>query len=581
MTITQDVTRWGKNWGLMEYFFNDEEIKFIRKKIQALKIKHVVVCSFESRFARSGGLAAVTTKLLPYLNEKKQVRQVLLMTPFYPHIIDGTKLTPTGITFKVMYDNKSIKVELLQYILPALSSNRREVVEYYVKADGFFESKNKIDDPYGYFPDDIRQNDAAIRYNALFFCKAVPLAVRALDIRENLVFHLQEWQTALIALTAKEALRDGTLFSCGTAQTLHNAFDSWISSGMLAAVTGNQSIHEHPGFRDQGGMTALQMGLQLVDAPITTVSDHFAEELTTDLLQAGHFAPHLQEIFRKNQVYGIQNGLFIDFPQEYSQKQNITTREIKKIKQEKREKLLKMLAAYHPSERFGQLTYRSQSITQLPGTVPILVMSGRLDPFQKGFDIFLQALEKFREDEIKVVLTPMPVKDSDLDYFHEVAGKCRGNITVFPIRMKKGYHELQMGSTFGIMPSIYEPFGAAIEYMVSGTVTIARETGGLKDQVRHNVCGFLFREKPGFYTIENIKAFSQSCTTVQLRKENPWAASMANELYDVIGQAIDIYQNHQTDYYRFILEGFKQARAFTWQKAAEKYFRVYEKIKSV
>jgi len=576
-----DLTSGEKDWGLMEFFFNDEEIKSIRKKIQELEIKHVVFCSFESRFARSGGLAAVTTKILSYLNEIKQVQQVLLMTPFYPHIIDKTKLIPTGITFKVMYDNKSIKVELLMYTSPALSSDRGEVEEYYLKADGFFESKNKIDDPYGYFPDNLQQNDAAICYNALFFCKAVPLAAQALGLRQDMVFHLQEWQTALIALTAKEAMLDGTLFSCGTIQTLHNSFDSWISAEMLAKLTGNQRIHKHPGFRDQGGLTALQMGLQLVDAPITTVSDHFAEELTTDLLQSGHFAPHLQEIFRKNRVYGVNNGIFIDFPPEYSQKPNYTVREIKKIKKEKRKKLLKILDTYHPGERFGQLTYKSKSITQLPDKIPILAMSGRLDPFQKGFDILLQAVEKFQEDEIKVVLTPMPVKTSDLDYFHEAAGKCRGNITIFPIRMQKGYHELQMGSTFNIMPSIYEPFGAAIEYMVSGSVTIARKTGGLKDQVRHKVCGFLFREKPEFYTMENIKAFSQSGDTVQLRKYNQWAASMANELYEVLKEAVDLYQNHQNDYYRLILEGFNQARTFTWKKTAEKYFKLYEKIKSV
>jgi glycogen synthase len=579
--MTQDVTRWEKDWGLMECFFNDKEIKSIRKKIQALKIKHVVVCSFESRFARSGGLAAVTTKILPYLNEIKQVQQVLLMTPFYPHIMNETKLTPTGITFKVMYDNKSIKVKLLKCTSPALSSNRRDVKEYYLKANGFFDAKNKIHDPYGYYPEDPQKNDAAIRYNALFFCKAVPLAVQVLGLQEDIVFHLQEWQTALIALTAKEAMLNGTLFSCGTVQTLHNAFDSWISTGMLAKLTDNQRIHEHSGIRDQGGITALQMGLQLVDAPITTVSDHFAEELTTDLLQSDHFAPHLQEIFRKNGVYGINNGLFTDFPPEYSPKQNDTIQEIKKIKQEKRKKVLKILDTFHPAERFGHLTYRSKSITQLPNKVPILVMSGRLDPFQKGFDLFLQAVEKFREDEIKVVLTPMPVKTSDLDYFHEVAFKCRGNITIFPIRMEKGYHELQMGSTFGMMPSIYEPFGAAIEYMVSGTVTIARETGGLKDQVRHKTSGFLFREKPEFYTMENINAFSQSCDTVQLRKYNQWAVSIVNELYEVIKEAIDLYQNHQNDYYRLILEGFKQARTFTWQKAAEKYLTIYEKIKSV
>jgi glycogen synthase len=206
-------------------------------------------------------------------------------------------------------------------------------------------------------------------------------------------------------------------------------------------------------------------------------------------------------------------------------------------------------------------------------------MSGRLDPFQKGFDILLRAVEKFAKDEIKVVLTPLPIKDSDLDYFRKVASKCKGNVTVFPIRMEKGYQELQTGSTFGVMPSIYEPFGAAVEYMVNGTVNITRKTGGLVTQIQHKKNGLLYRESPKFYTLDNIKAFARANDTVQKRGRNPWVKSMADELYKAIKEAIDIYQNHADDYYRLIIEGFKQARTFTWQRAAQAYFSVYQKVK--
>jgi glycogen synthase len=131
--MTQDLTHWEKDWGLMEFFFNDEEIESIRKKIQALKIKHVVYCSFENRFARSGGLAAVTTKILPYLNEIKQVHQILLMAPFYPHIINETKLTSTGIIFKVMYDPwaSSMANALYEVIRQAIDLYQNHQDDYY------------------------------------------------------------------------------------------------------------------------------------------------------------------------------------------------------------------------------------------------------------------------------------------------------------------------------------------------------------------------------------------------------------------------------------------------------------------
>lgn len=574
-----NTNQWQKNWGIMESFFNEDEIRTIIERMQKLESMNVVFCSFESRFARSGGLAAVTKTILPALAEIEEIEKVLLMTPFYPYIIDKTKLNPTGIKpFEVDYEGKPIKVELLKY-----TPGEKKVEEYYLKATGFFEARNPINDPYGYFPGDPQRNEKAQRENALFFCKAIPFAMNALGIRENIIFHLQEWQSSLIALTSKQAMLNKTLKSCGCVQTMHNPFDSWISAEMLTNITGNKKIREDKNFKAKRGFTAYQLGLQLMDAPVTTVSEHFAGELTSDRLQTDHFAPHLQEILKKSGVVGVNNGMFIKFPPAFSQREEYTIDEVKEIKSAKRKALLDILDNYHPKSRFGQLTYRYKSIRKLPDHVPILVMSGRLDPFQKGYDILLRAVEKFAKDETKVILTPMPIKDSDLDYFYKVAWKqkCRGNVTVFPIRMEKGYQELQIGSTFGVMPSIYEPFGAAVEYMVNGTVNIARKTGGLVNQIQHKKSGFLYRESPDFYTLDNIKAFAKANDAVQKRGRNQWVQSMADELYNAIKEAIDIYQNHADDYYRLIIEGFKQARTFTWQRAAKAYFDIYEKIKEI
>jgi len=328
-------------------------------------------------------------------------------------------------------------------------------------------------------------------------------------------------------------------------------------------------------------LTAYQIGLQLVDAPVVTVSENFAKEFMSDPLQTEYFANNLQEVFRKNGIYGINNGLFVDFPPEYSPKNSYSIEEIKKIKLEKRNAALQILCSNFPKGRLGKLTYQSQSIANLPDGVPILMMSGRLDPFQKGFDIFLQAIEKFTKDEIKVVLTPLSINKSDLNYFLEISKTCDGNVVVFPHRLEKGYLELQMGSTFGIMPSIYEPFGAAIEYMVNGTVTIARDTGGLSDQIINKKSGFLYKENQHFYNLNSIIAYSQSCNNVQSRKQDLWVQSMVNKLYATIKEAISIYQNNPNDYYLMILEGFEQARRFNWQHTAKEYFKIFKKVRVV
>ena len=572
MTDLNLPKKWKRNRDLMDVFFNDDEIGSIKKRLKNLEIKVVSLCAFESRFAKSGGLATVIKALLPALAGMKKMKRVLLMTPFYPKIISASQLTPTGIEpFNVEYGGNSIKVELLKYV-----PQEEGVEEYYLKAPGFFGARN---DPYSYCPDDPKRNHEAQRENALFFCRAVPRAMKALGIREHIVFHLKEWQTALMALTCKEAMLDGTLESAGCVLSMHNPFDSWIPLENLAKITANKTIRENSLLLGKNGLTAYQLGMQLVDAPVTTVSEHFAEELTSDLLQTGHFADHLQDILKKNPLVGINNGMFVDFPLDFSPGEKYTVSRVKKIKLAKRKALLNILATYRPEKRFGRLTYNNENITRLPDDIPILVMSGRLDPFQKGFDILLRAVEKFSRDEIKVILTPMPTRESNLDYFREVAGKCEGNITVFPIRMEKGFLELQIGSTFGIMPSIYEPFGAAVEYMVNGTVNIARSTGGLVNQIRHRRCGFLYRENPQYYTLENIKAFAQSNEAVQSRGANPWVKSMVDELYKTIQEAAALYRDHEDDYYRMILAGFKQAKTFTWQKAVEGYYKVYEQSK--
>ena len=127
------------------------------------------------------------------------------------------------------------------------------------------------------------------------------------------------------------------------------------------------------------------------------------------------------------------------------------------------------------------------------------------------------------------------------------------------------------------MPSIYEPFGAAIEYMARGTVVIGRATGGLVDQI-DNRSGFLFREDAVFYKHENIKDFIESGNIMQIKKTNAWAQSIADNLYETLIKASDIYQNRPAQYYRLIQRGFKKASQFSWEKAAKKYFQVYNMI---
>jgi glycogen synthase len=561
----------------MTTFFSREEISLIKERLKNLQIMHVVFCSFESRFAKSGGLSSVISNILPYIKETSEVQDVALLSPFYPGIIPSNKLKSSGIAFDVQLGRRSVKTEILEYNYNYSQPRKGTVKEFYLKAKGFFDAKNSLRDPYLYDKNDREANFQRLRENALFYCRAVPMALKALDIREDAVLHLHEWQTALCSLTVKEAMINGTIKSCGSIQTMHNSYDAPLEPANLSAILDLSRRKKMKGMPERL-YSAYQIGLKVTDAPVTTVSEHFASELTTDIIQTKYYAPHVQSTLKKCTVHGVNNGMFMDFSPEFPRREKHSINEIQKIKLKNRKTLLKFLSTYRPKERFGDLTFQGKTILKLPDEIPIAVMTGRLDPTQKGYYVFLRAIERFVEDELKVVLAPMPVNTADLDYFYEVACKCRGNVTVYPLRMEKGYNEIQTGATFGVMPSVYEPFGAAVEYMAKGTVNIGRATGGLVDQIDRG-CGFLYREDAVFYTPENVNDFIETSDVVQARKTNPWAQNMADSLYKVLRRAISTYQNKPDNYYRMIRKGFEKAGMFTWDRAAKKYFNIYKMIR--
>lgn len=569
--------RWRRDWKLMSLFFTGSEISLITERLKNLQIRNVVFCSFENRFAKSGGLASVMINILPFLKEVNSIPSVILMTPFYPALMSRSKLKTTRKHFSLRFADRKINVEILESSQKYSTPEKGIIKEYYLKSDLFFNTSKKLKDPYCYHESDTNKSNELLRNNALFYCKAVPHALNELGIKEDIVCHLNEWQTAMISLTAKEAMTRGILKSCGTVQTIHNSYDaqfSWKTLARLLEKNRRAKLVDLPG----EGLSSYQIGLQLVDAPITTVSTNFARELTSDIIQTRHYAPHLQNILKSNIPFGINNGMFVDYSPSFPAREKHTINEVRTIKLKNRQALLKILSTYRPKERFGMLTYKGKTIMKLPDHIPIIVMTGRLDPLQKGYCVLLRAAEKFAEDEVKVILAPLPAKKSDLDFFYEVACKCNGNVTVFPFRMHRGYQALQTGSTFGIMPSVYEPFGAAVEYMANGTVNIGRATGGLVDQI-DSECGFLYKEDAIFHTQKNVKAFVESSDLMQARKTNPWIQSMVDNLYDVIKKAVNIYQNHPVDYYRLIINGFKKVQYFSWESSAKKYFKIYEMIR--
>ena len=160
------------------------------------------------------------------------------------------------------------------------------------------------------------------------------------------------------------------------------------------------------------------------------------------------------------------------------------------------------------------------------------------------------------------------------------------------------------GATYGIMHSLYEPFGMANEFFLNGTVGIARATGGLIQQIvplretklftedlrvrtEHwhaasaQPTGILYREKDDIPSAvkdwERINAAGyyvdgENLDRLEERERYPLFRLMSEELLLSIQEAVQIYRNKPDLYYKMLTAGIVYIQNnFSWERAASEY----------
>ena len=152
------------------------------------------------------------------------------------------------------------------------------------------------------------------------------------------------------------------------------------------------------------------------------------------------------------------------------------------------------------------------------------------------------------------------------------------------------------GSSFLVMPSFYEPFGAVTEGYLNGTPVIARGTGGLWIQIESmQACqvpgyfrsffghddlislqptGILFREDSSETSIINEWKAILSATPRE-RLSSTLYNAMVNAAYKTLDCAITIFHNKEK-YGMLIVNSFNILSQFSWKDSIEKYKRVYD-----
>jgi glycogen synthase len=208
------------------------------------------------------------------------------------------------------------------------------------------------------------------------------------------------------------------------------------------------------------------------------------------------------------------------------------------------------------------------------------MMFGRMDPGQKGFDLLARAIEGFPRGAARFILTPIVGDGTAVfaDDLRRLAEQRRGDVAVYPFRMEAGYMEAMAGASFAVMPSFYEPFGAASEAYLAGTPVVARATGGLTDQVADyrvdalKATGFLFREK---LPLGSSWPSIMNAATPEQRVEIPLYAMIAEALFDALNQAADLWRHDAPAYARMLQNLYPKAMEFSSERAAGEYAEWY------
>lgn len=272
---------------------------------------------------------------------------------------------------------------------------------------------------------------------------------------------------------------------------------------------------------------------------ITTVSPTYAKEILTEDLGSG-----LNEILKgmEGRIFGILNGIDIDWSH--------TTRDTA------------VKYPYGPSEKQvnGKIQYydwkegkplNKQFLQKKLGLkvqkdIPMLCFIGRIDNRQKGLDILHTMLRRIDQTEFEIVI----LGSGDVEWEE----RYKWLSTFYPKYISCNFvfddklaHQIYAAADFILIPSRYEPCGLIqMIAMLFGTIPIAHGTGGLKDSIKDGHNGFLFSK----YSSEALE--------------------------DKISKAVEIWKNDRKTFEKIVQNA--QATDFSWNKSAQEYISLYDKL---
>ena len=405
-------------------------------------------------FAKSGGLGDVASSLPKALKNHSDITSIM---PLYKSI-DREKhnIQSTGLVYEFW-------VNLIQYQFEVFQSGD---ILFLDEKSGLFQR----DEMYGDYSD----ND--IRFG--IFCYGVLEYIRASSQYFD-ILHINDWQSALIALLEKEKYKLGSK----VVFTIHNlAYQGIFSKDSIERLDLSWDYFTASKIEYHDQINLLKSAIVYSDV-FTTVSPTYAKEIQTH-----EFGCDLEQLIQDNEykLKGILNG--VDYDEfnpalDTNLNKHFDADDLNN-KRAIKEELLKEL--------------------HLEGVDnPLFVFIGRFTG-QKGIDQILESLNSLASYPINIVILGSGEKNYN-DWFHALLGLHKNiSITI-------GYNEalarkIYASADFLYMPSQYEPCGLnqmiAMKY---GAIPIVRPVGGLKDSLS-DFDSELSDTKGRGITLENDKA---------------------------------------------------------------------------
>lgn len=292
------------------------------------------------------------------------------------------------------------------------------------------------------------------------------------------IVHCHDWHAALVPTLLKNGYLHRRAFrQCNSVLTIHNIGYQGAFPANLAPELGLTVVPDTP------ELNFLRDGIAAADALTTVSPSHAAEILTPE------YGKGLDGLLRqrRNRLVGILNGV------DYSAWNPATD--------------ARLPASYDAGDLAGKRVCRDALIARAglrsEQRGPLLGMVTRLAG-QKGIELVIEALPPLlRAGRAQMVILGQG-EDRYVSQLRQIAAGFPESFRYFDAQDESLARLIFAGSDAFLVPSIYEPCGLAQLYALRyGSVPIVRDTGGLRDTVRHfdpasgSGTGCVFRDADG------------------------------------------------------------------------------------